>query len=76
MTPAQIQTILDNLIATYTTLSAEIASSRTMPAAGRSEQYKDLEKIQKQIELWEKKLDEANGTAAGQPYLVRFEEAT
>ncbi len=75
MTAAQIQTILDNLTASYTTLSAEIAQSISMPAAQRSEQYRSLEELQKQIEIWEHKLAQVAGTAQGQPYAIRFEAA-
>lgn len=75
MTSTQIQTVLDNLIETYTTLSAEIASSVSMPAAQRSMQLRSLEEIQKQIAYWENRLEQVTAGTGGAVYAIRFEGA-
>lgn len=74
MTATQIQAFLTNLTASYTTLSAEIASSVSMPAAQRSMQLRSLEEIQKQIAYWEGQLAYVQAEGAGTVYPIRFEE--
>lgn len=61
LTAAQIQTKIDLLNATYDTLAADAASSRS--AGARSQTLQDIETIQKQIAYWEERLDRSTRAA-------------
>ena len=74
-TAAEITTIIANLTATYTTLSAEIASSTSMPAAQRSITLQKLADIRKELEHWENRLAQVNAGTGGRGYGIRFEAA-
>jgi len=70
-TAAQIQVILNNLVASITTLSAEIAES--VSAADRAVKYRDLETLQKSLAYWNAQL--ASLQAGGRrPVVVQFGE--
>jgi hypothetical protein len=49
------QTMIDTLTATYQTLAAEIATTRSM--AARSITMRDLEDVRKQLTYWEQRRD-------------------
>lgn len=50
------QTMIDNLTATYTTLSTEVSISRS--AFGRGQTLQRMKDIREEIDYWEKRRDQ------------------
>lgn len=62
LSAAQIQTKIDNLNATYDSLSTKLAKQRS--GTDRSLTQRDLKEVREELEIWEKRLDRATRAAS------------